>query len=85
MDNQEWFYRVTPFSSMVGFVLILWQLFNNSLALASVVLIIAIFNIVAYGLQVVHRRYGDTFVPEICVFCWLFIAAINVMRLVAVL
>jgi len=81
MEEQKWFYLVTPYSSLIGLVLVIWQLFNDSLVLAEAILVISIFNCVAYTLHIAHRRYGESFVPDLCLFCWLFIAVINVMRL----
>jgi len=84
MDRTAWFYIVTPYTSFFGLMLILVQLFHDWPALAVAVVVVSLFNIVAYGFQVAHRRYGEFIVPEICVFCWAFIAVINVLRLALV-
>jgi hypothetical protein len=72
---------IPSLAAIIGFVLIVCQLANNSVGLTIAVVAVGSVALVGYALQMTLPNRTN-FTAEICTFCWLFIVTLNVMRLI---
>jgi len=82
MNSDRWFDNMTPFTSLIGLILIIFSLVNHSPILTASIVVVGLLNVIGYGFQMVYREPETrTLLPEICLFLWLFIVIMNAVTL----
>jgi hypothetical protein len=82
MNEQRWYEAMTPFTSILGLLLIMWSLFNNSLVLTVAIIAVGLLNVAGYGLISRDRLGRAALMPEVCLFLWMFIVVMNIIQLI---